>query len=58
MYNLHWMNGCSRECCGLLVFVVQLVEVLVQERGMIYTVKPVRRIILKNNNKMAIFWSM
>lgn len=45
------MNGGSGECCGLLVLVVQFVEVLVQERRVIYAVQPVRRIVLKKSNR-------
>ena len=47
MYNLHGMNCSNGECSRLFVFVVQFVEVLVEEGRMVDAVQPVRRIILR-----------
>jgi len=54
MYNLHRMNCSNGEGGGLFVFVVQFVEVLVEERCMVDAVQPVRHIILRENNRMLI----
>jgi hypothetical protein len=37
-YNLHWMDCRNRKCCGLFVFVVKFVKVLVEERSMVAAV--------------------
>jgi hypothetical protein len=45
------MDCRNRKCCGLLVFVVQFVKVLVEERRMVDSVKPVSPIVLKERKK-------
>jgi hypothetical protein len=38
VHNLHRMDCRNRKCCGLFVFVVQFVKVLVEERQMVDSV--------------------
>jgi hypothetical protein len=54
MYNLHWMNCSNGEGGGLLIFVVQFVEVLVEERRMVDAMQPVRHIVLRKNNRILV----
>jgi len=46
------MNCRNGESGGLFVFVVQFVEVLVEERRMVHTVQPVCHIVLRENNRI------
>jgi hypothetical protein len=48
------MNCRNGERCGLFVFVVQFVEVLVEEWRMVHAVQPVCSIVLKENNIILI----
>jgi hypothetical protein len=45
------MDCRNRKCCGLLVFVVQFVKVLVEERRMVDSMKPVSPIVLEKRKK-------
>lgn len=44
--ELNGMDGGDTERCGLLVLVVQLVEVLVEEGQVVYAVVPVGQVVL------------
>lgn len=48
VHDLHRVNGRDGEGSGLLVLVMQLVEVLVQERGVVHPVHYVGCIVLEN----------
>ena len=48
------MNCRHGEGGGLFVFVVQFVEVLVEERRMVNAVQPVRQIVLRENNRILV----
>jgi hypothetical protein len=51
------MNCRNGEGGGLFVFVVQFVEVLVEERRMVDAVQPVRNIVLRVNNRIQVDFS-
>lgn len=48
------MNGGNRECCRLLVLVVQLVELLVQPGCVIHSMQPIRKVILWCERKIPV----
>jgi len=50
------VNGGHREGRRLLVGVVQLVEVLVQERPMEHTVTPIRKVILLEEKRLFVIY--
>jgi hypothetical protein len=48
------MNCSNGEGGGLFIFVVHFVEVLVEERRVVDAVQPVRRIVLRENNRILV----
>jgi hypothetical protein len=48
------MNCRNGEGCGLFVFVVKFVEVLVEEWRMVHAVQPVSHIVLRKNNRILV----
>jgi len=54
VHDLHRVNGCDGEGSGLFVLVMQLMEMLVQEGGVVHSVHYVGRIVLiyKYNRKL------
>lgn len=54
MHHFDWMYGSHGKYCGLPIFVVNFVEVLVQEGCMVQTVIPVGGVILELDDQYEI----
>lgn len=51
VHDLERMDGGDREGSRLLVLVVELVEMLVEPRSVVQTMKDIRRVVLKTKIK-------